>query len=116
MITGFNTEIEVDGAIFHLQTEDKGASNPIVETLVYKGGGEIIASRRTPYGDTLGINPPRDSIIELMRKQHKEILLAIKNKTFQFIRAENITNETIQQAPQDGTLLESIMDYLDKKG
>jgi len=116
VITGFNTEIEVDGEIYHLQTEDKGKNNPIVETLVYKGGGQIIASRITPYAETLGFNPSRDEIIKLMRKQHKEIMMAIKNKTFQFVRAENITKDILKKAPQDGTLLESIMDYLDKKG
>ena len=116
MISGFNTEIQVDGETFHLQTEDKGIENPIVETLVYKGGGEIIASRRTSYRELIGEGYSTDKIVELMRKQHKEILLAIKNKTFKFIRAENITPETIKESPEDGTFLDSIMDYLEKKG
>lgn len=116
MITGFNTEITVEGETFHLQTEDKGIGNPVVETLIYKGGGEIIASRRTSYSNILSADYDPVKIMDLMRNQHKEILIAIKNKTFEFILAENITQDTISRAPLDNTLLDSIIDYLDKKG
>jgi hypothetical protein len=115
LITGFNTEIVVDGETYHLQTEDKGANNPIVETLVYKDGGKIIGSRRTAYGEKFGANPTREQITSLMRSQHKEILLGIKNKTFKFILSENITKETAKQAPKDATLLSSVMQYLKDK-
>lgn len=116
MITGFNTEITVDGETYHLQTEDKGIGNPVVETLVYKGGGEIIASRRTSYSNILASDYDPSRIMDLMRNQHKEILIAIKDKTFEFILAENITDEIINKSPQDNTLLDSVIDYLDKKG
>ena len=44
MITGFNTDVEYDGRTFHVQTEDRGQRNPVVESLVYSGG-EIVATR-----------------------------------------------------------------------
>ena len=116
MITGFNTEITVDGETYHIQTEDKGIGNPVVETLIYKGGGEIIASRRTSYSYILGANYDPSQIMDMMRNQHKEILIAIKERTFEFILAENITQEVINKSPLDNTLLDSIIDYLDKKG
>ena len=87
----------------------------MVETLVYIEGGKIIASRRTPYTEKLGGNPTKQQIQDLMRSQHKEILLGIRNKTFKFILSENITDETKDKAPQDNTLLESVMDYLSGK-
>ena len=49
VITGFNTDVKYRGTVYHVQTEDKGAANPLVETLVYRGG-EILGSRRLPYG------------------------------------------------------------------
>lgn len=116
MITGFNTEIIVDGETFHIQTEDKGLGNPVVETLIYKGGGEIIASRRTSYADTFGLDFDPSNVMDMMRKQHKEILLAIKNRTFEYVLAEDITQDIIKNAPLDNTLLDSIIDFLDKKG
>ncbi len=50
MITGFNTDVPHEGRVYHVQTEDKGLSNPVVESLVY-AGGEIVTSRRSSYAD-----------------------------------------------------------------
>ena len=44
MITGFNTDVKYKGVVYHVQTEDKGTANPLIETLIYKGG-EILGSR-----------------------------------------------------------------------
>ena len=52
MITGFNTDVKYRGTVYHVQTEDKGQQNPLIETLVYKKG-EILASRRLPYADII---------------------------------------------------------------
>ena len=48
VITGFNTDIEHDGVVYHVQTEDKGLDSPIILSLVYSGG-TILASKRSPY-------------------------------------------------------------------
>ncbi len=52
VITGFNTDIEHDGVIYHVQTEDKGLDSPIILSLVY-AGGTILASKRSPYEDLI---------------------------------------------------------------
>ena len=52
MMTGFNTDVDFEGRIFHVQTEDKGVDNPVVESLVYSGG-EIVTSERSSYQDLL---------------------------------------------------------------
>ena len=44
VITGFNTDVKYRGVVYHVQTEDKGEANPLIETLIYKGG-EILGSR-----------------------------------------------------------------------
>ncbi len=50
MITGFNQDVSYKGTVYHVQTEDRGKGNPLIETLIYVGG-EIVASRRTSYED-----------------------------------------------------------------
>ena len=67
MITGFNTDTKYRGVVYHVQTEDKGTSNPLIETLIYKGG-EILASRRLPYADL--VKGPQDeaTITKLMAR------------------------------------------------
>ena len=76
MITGFNTDVKHRGVVYHVQTEDKGTSNPMIETLIYKGG-EILGSRRLPYADLVkrGDEP---AITRLMEDQHKGMLLEVK--------------------------------------
>jgi hypothetical protein len=82
MITGFNTDVDFEGRIFHVQTEDKGVENPVVESLVYTGG-EIVTSRRASYGDLL--KSPEYSDAELARRmesQHQTIIREIMSGRF----------------------------------
>jgi len=80
VITGFNTDVKVRGLTYHVQTEDKGSANPLIETLVYRGG-EILASRRLPYGDLVK-SREEASITKLMEDQHKGMILEIKRGKF----------------------------------
>lgn len=82
MITGFNTDVEYEGRVFHVQTEDKGRSNPVVESLVY-AGGEIVASRRESYSDLAG--SPQYSepeVLHRMETQHQTLIKDIRNGRF----------------------------------
>ncbi len=82
MVTGFNTDVDYEGRVFHVQTEDKGLDNPVVESLVYTGG-EIITSRKASYGDLL--RSPEYSDAELARRmesQHQGIIREILSGRF----------------------------------
>ena len=76
MITGFNTDVKYRGVVYHVQTEDKGTSNPLIETLIYKGG-EILGSRRLPYADLVK-DGDEAAITKLMEDQHKGIIMEVK--------------------------------------
>src|SRR6185295_7695368 len=82
MITGFNTDVKYRGVVYHVQTEDKGTANPLIETLVYKGG-EILGSRRLPYGELVKDRSDETSITKLMEDQHKGMLLEVKRGRFE---------------------------------
>jgi hypothetical protein len=77
LITGYNTDIEHDGRIFHIQTEDKGRSNPVIESLIYVGG-EILFSRRTPYADLLEAGMDEKLLSEKMEAQHQRMIMDIR--------------------------------------
>ncbi len=77
MITGFNTDIEYDGVVYHVQTEDKGRSKPIILSLVYDRG-TILASKRTAYDDLLKGNFSERILAERLSKQHRIICAAIQ--------------------------------------
>ncbi|HZH31647.1 MAG TPA: hypothetical protein VEY11_12865 [Pyrinomonadaceae bacterium] len=77
MITGFNTDIEFNGVVYHVQTEDKGLDTPLILSLVYVGGA-ILASKRSAYQDL--INEGFDPLVlaERLQRQHKLICAAVK--------------------------------------
>ena len=81
MITGFNTDVKYRGVVYHVQTEDKGPVNPLIESLVYKGG-EILASRRLPYSDLVKTREDEATITRLMEDQHKGMMLEVKRGRF----------------------------------
>jgi hypothetical protein len=77
MITGYNTDIRHRDVVFHVQTEDKGASNPHVESLVYVKG-QVIANKRTSYADMVTEGKGEKAIVALMEHQHRVMIAAIK--------------------------------------
>ncbi|OLD67298.1 MAG: hypothetical protein AUI52_01040 [Acidobacteria bacterium 13_1_40CM_2_68_10] len=77
MVTGFNTDVQHRGKTYHVQTEDKGLQNPIIETLIYMGG-EILAARRTSYADLLEKEVDEKEIGERIEAQHNRMILDIR--------------------------------------
>lgn len=77
VITGFNTDVEYQGVTYHVQTEDKGVSTPLILSLVYDGG-TILASKRSPYDDLLKGTFDEKVLTERLEKQHKLICAAVK--------------------------------------
>jgi len=77
VITGFNTDVKSEGVVYHVQTEDKGPVNPMIETLIYKGG-EILGSRRLPYAGLVSGPDDEATISRLMEEQHKGVMQDVK--------------------------------------
>jgi hypothetical protein len=77
MITGFNTDVRYDGRIYHVQTEDRGHENPVLESLVYIGG-TVVAKKSTPYSEQLSGGATEEMIASLLKRQHQVIIAAIK--------------------------------------
>lgn len=75
MLMGFNTNVTYKGDVFHVQTEDSGTKNPVITTLLYRGG-VILASKKTSYKELLNEegHPPKEKIRQLMSSQHKEMI------------------------------------------
>ncbi len=73
MLTGFNTDFRYKGTVYHVQTEDNGTSNPVIVTLLYKGGA-ILAARKTSYADILKFDKLEKVVREIMEEQHKQVI------------------------------------------
>jgi hypothetical protein len=111
VITGFNTDVECDGQVFHVQTEDKGRSNPTVESLVYSGG-EILTSRRMSYEELANsAEYSEDAVMELMETQHQALVRDIRNGEFDPDGPKPFGYNIITNRSLD----EVVMDFLSQK-
>jgi hypothetical protein len=78
MIFGFNTDVPAKDGTYHVQTEDRGAKNPVVESIIYVGG-KIMGRKRTPYV-VADVTPER--IEDMVRRQHKDLVESIRAGTW----------------------------------
>lgn len=76
MITGYNTDVEYNGVVYHVQTEDKGLRTPVILSLVYAGGA-ILASKRSAYHDLIASGFEERVLVERLERQHKLICAAV---------------------------------------
>jgi hypothetical protein len=86
VITGFNTDIKHGERVFHVQTEDRGVGNPVVESLVYVGG-EILLSKKSSYTNHIADGRVDEKAVrEMMDLQHRRIIEAIRRGRFDAAR------------------------------
>jgi len=78
MITGYNTDVRHGEVVFHVQTEDKGVSNPLIESLVYVGG-QVLASKRASYAEMIAEGKEEKDIVAFMDHQHRTMIAAIRH-------------------------------------
>jgi hypothetical protein len=77
LITGYNTDVEFEGRIYHIQTEDKGVNNPVIESFIYLGG-EIVDSKRSSYQDLLPGGPDAKLLTARLEEQHRRMVLNVR--------------------------------------
>ena len=107
MVTGFNTDVQHDGRTYHVQTEDKGLQNPIIETLIYVGG-EILAARRTSYADLLSRSLSEKEVAERIETQHNRMILDVREGRYDSKKIRPFGEGIISNKSFD----EVVLDYL----
>ena len=114
MITGYNSDVRHGSRVYHVQTEDKGLTNPKIETLIYLGG-EILDSFRGTYDDLLAEPQLQDQVIQArMDEQHKSIIRDIKNGKYDTTPSDPQLAE--QHVFNDRPLDQAILEYLAHEG
>lgn len=94
MQPGINTDIEFEGRVFHMQTEDSGKSNPVVVTLLFQSG-KILASRKTSYADILSAHNLPTLVREIMSEQHRAVVEELRSGKFrEFVESKKLVSES----------------------
>lgn len=95
MIGGFNTDIVLEGVVYHIQTEDKGAKTREIVTQIFREGA-VVFTRRTPYPSSAEKPQPESALDALVRSQHVKLL--------QFVRAGGLKRkDLLEKALASGT-------------
>ena len=118
MILGFNHNVVYKGEVFHVQTEDSGAKNPHIITLLYRGG-VILCSKKTSYADILKMDNFESVVEELMKAQHKEMMRRLKSGEFDerafSIEATLIENYEIPSPEPEGMTGKGCTGHTDRR-
>jgi len=85
MLFGHNTDVKVGESVYHVQTEDRGTANALIDTTVYCRG-RVLHRRTNNYIDLLPLDPGRE---ELLRKriddQHRTVTEEIRSGALQLV-------------------------------
>lgn len=74
MIFGHNTDVNLHGTVYHVQTEDRGSQNALLETTVYCRG-RVLHRLVNNYFDLLPLNPDKEAALKLrLDAQHRLVL------------------------------------------
>lgn len=115
MITGFNTDVEHDGVVYHVQTEDKGINSPLILSLVYVGGA-ILASKRSPYDDLIASGFDEHRLTERLNRQHKLICAAIHAGRIEDLKRMNQRDTVAPAVSQRVVPVRTILDEAQSTG
>jgi hypothetical protein len=84
-LLGFNNNVKHRGRVFHIQTEDSGIKHPHVITHLFADGGRILKTVKTSYAEHLGSEKLVETIRELMKRQHKDMFIALRDGQFDVV-------------------------------
>jgi len=93
--------------MYHVQTEDGGARNPMLTTLLYHKG-EILLSEKTSYADVLVDDDWKEKVLERMKEQHRSTIKKLMAGSL----TEEATDEAAPGEKKELTLEETIIEYI----
>lgn len=74
MSSGFNTDVRVGERVYHVQTEDRGPSRPVIDTMVYQNG-RVVHRRNCSYKhfvESVEFTP--EGLRERVEEQHRCVI------------------------------------------
>jgi hypothetical protein len=74
MSSGFNTDVRVGDQVFHVQTEDRGPSHPVIDTTVYQSG-RVLHRRSSNYEQfAASAEFSADALRQRVEDQHRLVI------------------------------------------
>jgi len=81
MLFGHNSNVQAGGTSYHVQTEDRGTTNALIDTTVYFHG-RVLHRRTNNYFDLLPLNPEREQALkQRLDEQHRAVVEELRSGT-----------------------------------
>jgi hypothetical protein len=88
---GFNSNVRVGDATYHVQTEDRGPSHPFMDTVVYLSG-QVLHKRSVNYqqfaGEEVDAETLEQKLHERLAQQHRDVIAELEAGTLPIPKKE----------------------------
>lgn len=105
MLFGHNTNITIAGSVYHVQTEDRGTQNALIDTTVYCSG-RVLHRRTNNYFDLLPLTPERETALKSrLDAQHNAVLGEMRAGTLSLTPPPTPAPEAVPSKPAGKPLI-----------
>jgi hypothetical protein len=97
MLFGHNSNVQAGGTNYHVQTEDRGTTNALIDTTVYFHG-RVLHRRTNNYFDLLPLNPDREQVLkQRLDEQHRAVVEELRTGSLHLAlpREENVASSAL---------------------
>src|SRR6266513_1230254 len=105
MLFGHNSNVKAGDTTYHVQTEDRGTTNALIDTTVYFHG-RVLHRRTNNYFDLLPLNPDTEQALKLrLDEQHHAVVKEIRTGVLHPSLPRDETDAARAAAPTPKALL-----------
>jgi hypothetical protein len=102
MLFGHNSNVKIGETVYHVQTEDRGTSHAVIDTMVYHSG-RVLHRRANSYADLLPLDAAgEDKLKQRVSAQHQAILEELRSGTLKL--AQHAMPAAAAKPSSDGEL------------
>lgn len=85
MLFGHNSDVKAGETVYHIQTEDRGTANALIDTTVYCRG-RVLHRRTNNYIDLLPLDPAREETLKKrIADQHRAVSEEIRSGVLKLV-------------------------------
>ena len=105
MLFGHNSNVKAGDTTYHVQTEDRGTTNALIDTTVYFHG-RVLHRRTNNYFDLLPLNPDTEQALKLrLDEQHHTVVEEIRTGALHLSLPQDENDAARAAAPTPKALL-----------
>src|SRR5437899_8051373 len=100
MLFGHNSNVKIGATVYHVQTEDRGTSHAVIDTMVYQAG-RVLHRRANSYADLLPLDAAREEALkQRVNTQHQTVVDELRAGSLKF--AQNTAPVAVAKPASDG--------------